>query len=56
MKLIYEKVYTSMTDSQIGASKKKSVRNHLFVLNSIISDVMNSVKKKSIDLNVMDFK
>ena len=60
MKLIYgrtyEKVDASMTDSQIGARKKKSVRNHLFVVNSIISDVMSSVKKKPIDLNVMDFK
>ena len=60
MKLIYnrtyEKVDDSMTDSQIGARKKKSVRNHLFILNAIISDVMGSVKKEPIDLNVMDFK
>ena len=60
MKLIYErthkKVDQSMTDSQIGARKKKSVRNHLFILNSIISDVMSSVKKEPIYLNVMDFK
>ena len=45
-----------MTDSQIGARKKKSVRNHLFILNSIISEVMGSVKKEPIDINVMDFK
>ena len=45
-----------MTDAQIGARKHKSVRNHLFVLNSIICDVMSSKKKESIDLNVMDFK
>ena len=60
MKLIYGRTYeivdASMTDSQIGARKKKGVRNHLFVLNSIISDVMSSVKKEPIDLNVMDFK
>ena len=60
MKLIYdrtyEKVNASMTDSQIGARKKESVRNHLFILNSIISDVMGSVKKEPIDINVMDFK
>ena len=35
MKLIYERTYDlvdrSMTDSQIGARKKKSVRNHLFI-------------------------
>ena len=60
MKLVYERTYetidTNMTDAQIGARKHKSVRNHLFVLNSIISDVMSSKKKESIDLNVMDFK
>ena len=36
MKLIYERTYQkvdkSMTDSQIGVRKKKSVRNHLFIL------------------------
>ena len=60
MKLVlertYEKVTQSMTDCQIGARKNKSVRNHLFVLNSIISDVMSTKKKKSIDLNILDFK
>ena len=53
---IYEKVNESMTDSQIGARKNKGVRNHLFILNSIISDVMSSKKKSPIDLNIMDFK
>ena len=60
MKLVYERTYEkvdqSMTDSQIGARKKKSVRNHLFVLKSIISDVMSSVKKEPIDLNIMNVK
>ena len=50
MKLIYERTYqivsSSMTDAQIGARKNKSVRNHLFILNSIISDV-NSSKNKA---------
>ena len=45
-----------MTDSQIGARKKKSVRNHLFILNSILSDVMSSVNKEPIDLSIMDFR
>ena len=45
-----------MTDSQIGAQKKKSVRNHLFVLNAIISDVLSSVNKAPIDLTVMDYR
>ena len=45
-----------MTDAQIGARRNKSVRNHLFVLNCIISDVMSSNKKQPIDLSIMDFK
>jgi hypothetical protein len=60
MKLIHDRTYEtvahSMTDSQIGAQKKKSVRNHMFVLNSIISDVLGSKKKAPIDLNIMDYK
>ena len=52
----YEKVASSMTNSQIGAKKNKSVRDHLYVLNSIISDVLSSVKKTPIDLTVMDYK
>ena len=59
MKMLHERSYeivaSNMTDAQIGARKKKSVRNHLFILNSIMSDVLSSKKKKSIDLNVMDF-
>ena len=60
MKLIYERTYNiiekNMTDAQIGARKNKGVRNHLFVLNAIICDVMSSKKKESIDINIMDFK
>ena len=52
----YQKVASSMTVSQIGAQKLKSVRNHIFVLNSIISDVLGSVKKPPIDISVMDYR
>ena len=52
----YQKVAHNMSDSQIGAQKRKSVRNHLFVLNSIISDVLSSKQKAPIDLNIMDYK
>ena len=44
----YEKVDAIMTYFQVGARKKKIVRNHLFVQNSIISDEMSSIKKQSI--------
>ena len=60
MKLVYGRTYDTvnenMSDAQIGARKGKGVRNHLFVLNSIISDVNNSKKKEPIDINVMDYK
>ena len=52
----YDQVASSMTDSQIGAKKNNSVRNHLFILNSIISDVLSSKNKQPIDLNIMDFR
>ena len=55
-KRTYEKVNKHMTDSQIGARKNKGVGNHLFILNLIISYVLSSKKKKSIDLNIMDLK
>ena len=45
-----------MTDLQIGASKMKIVRNYLFRLKSIISDVASSVRKSASDLHIMDFK
>ena len=60
MKLVheqtYEKVASNMTYSQIGARKNKSVRNHLFVLNSILSDVLSSKTKEPVDVNIFDFK
>jgi hypothetical protein len=36
--------------------KNKSVRNHIFILNSIFSDVLSSGGKTPIDLNIMDFR
>ena len=60
MKLLHERAYpkinSNMTDAQIGARRNKSVRNHLFVLNAILSDVLSSTKKEPIDLHIMDYK
>ena len=60
MKPIYGRTYPivdqNMSDAQIGARKKKSVRNHLYVLNAVLSDVMATKKKESVDLNVLDFR
>ena len=39
MKLIYKDKYdivdSNMSDSNVGATKKKSIRNHIFLLNGI---------------------
>ena len=60
MKLIYQEIYEiidkSMSDSQIGSRKGKNIRNHVWILNSILSDVLNTKKKKSVDIQIYDYK
>ena len=60
MKMIYKEKYEiidqSMSDSNIGARKKKNIRNHIFVVNSIIHDVLSKKSKSPIDIMVLDYK
>ena len=60
MKLIYNEKYEvidrSMSDSNVGARRNKNIRNHIFVVNGIIHDVLSSKKKKPIDIQIMDYK
>ena len=60
MKLIYFDYYAiidkSMSDSQIGARKNKNIRNHIWIVNGIITDVLSSKSKKSIDIQIYDYK
>ena len=60
MKLIYSDSYneidTSMSDSQVGGRRGKNVRNHIWVLNGVICDILSSKKKKAIDIQIFDFK
>ena len=60
MKMIYKEIYeiidNSMSDSQIGSRKAKNIRNHIWVLNSVICDVLSSKKKKSIDIGIYDYR
>ena len=60
MKMIYADKYDvidkSMSDSNIGARKKKNIRNHIFVVNSVLHDVLSSSSKEPIDIMVLDFK
>ena len=49
---IYETVDKNMSDSQVGGRKKRSIRNNLFILYSIMHDARAS--KKIIDVNFYD--
>ena len=59
MRLIYNDKYDildkNMSDSNVGGRKGKSIRNHIFVINGIIMDVLSS-KSKSIDVQILDYK
>ena len=59
MKLIYKEEYdiidSHMSDSNIGARKRKNIRNHIFLLNGVINEANNN-KKKSIDIVILDYK
>ena len=58
-KLIYsdisEIVNENMSDSQVGARPGRSIRNHLFVLRSIINSVMEK-ESEPVDLEIYDVK
>ena len=60
MKLIYNEKYetidSSMSDSNVGARRNKNIRNHIFVINGIINDVLSSNKKTPVDIQIMDYK
>ena len=58
-KLVYNDIYktvdASMSDFQIGARKQKNIRNHLFVVYSIINAVIQK-KDPPIDIQLYDVK
>ena len=60
MRLVYLDCYdtldASMSDSQVGGRKGRSVRNHIWVLNGIICDILSTKKKNPVDLQVFDYK
>ena len=59
MKMVYEEKYeivdNNMSDSNVGARKHKNIRNHLFVINGIINDVL-AKKDESIDIQILDYR
>ena len=60
MKLIYKDIYQeideSMSDSQVGSRKGKNIRNHVWIINGIINDVLSKKNKESLDLQIFDYK
>ena len=59
MKMVYKEKYDivdeNMSDSNVGARKAKNIRNHIFVLNGVINEAVNS-KHLSIDIEILDYK
>ena len=45
-----------MSDSQVGGRKGRNVRNHIWVLNGIICDVLSTKKKTPVDIQIFDYK
>ena len=60
MKLIYTDKYDeiddSMSDSQVGARRGKNIRNHVWIINGIIMDVLSKKNKVPIDLQIFDYR
>ena len=51
----YELIDENLSDSNVGARKRKNIRNHSFIINGIINDTVVS-KSKTIDLAILDYK
>ena len=45
----------NLSDSNVGARKRKNIRNNSFIINGIINDTVSS-KSKTIDLAILDYK
>ena len=60
MKLLYNEkvdiIEKHMSESQIGARKEKNIRNHIWVVNAVISDVLKSKTNKPIDIQIRDVR
>ena len=59
MKMLYNKKYPIvdqiMSDSNVGARKSKNIRNHIFVLNGVINEVINN-KNLSVGTSILDYR
>ena len=42
--------------SQVGGRRGKSVRNHIWILNGLICDVLSKKSRRPVDLHIFDYK
>ena len=60
MKMVYQDKYSiidqAMTDSNIGARKQKNIRNHIFVVNSVLHEALQNKSNNPLDLMILDYK
>merc|ERR1712218_243146 len=58
-KLIYKDNYDTiddnLSDSNVGARKRKNIRNHSWIINGIIRDAASS-KSNPVDLAILDYR
>ena len=50
----YSTVDKNMSCSNIGGRKNRNICDHLFIINGIMNDVINSKEAKDIDLEIYD--
>ena len=51
----YEEIDSNLSDSNVGARKRKNIRNHSFIINGIIHHTVTS-KSRPVDITVLDYK
>ena len=60
MRLIYNEKYptidSNMSDCQMGGRKGKGCRSNIWIINGIIHEVMHSKQKKSVTLQIYDYR
>ena len=60
MRLIYVDKYnlidSNMSDSQVGGRRGKNVRNHIWIVNGVICDVLSTKNRIPVDLQIFDYK
>lgn len=60
MRLLYNEKYKTidshMSPAQVGGRKNMNIRNHIWILNAIIQDVLKSKNAESIDVQILDIK